>query len=236
MNNIPDIHKKEWRELVTGQLNVFLKNFFFQMKVTQTIKLVKTGKLSVDEAIQDMYNLCVKFSKAKNMAEDLKAIFGDNDSVKDEKQQISNTASNNKNVLSVEKYSNKNVLSVEKYSNNNDLQIELKKPSTIIKKPSTIIKKPSTIIKKPSTITNKIERIKKEAVEREIAFKRKREELENKLSKEKVLREENERRTILEKRKLQEKKAIKKATKKRAQGLKKEKIKKKTFFQSFFGF
>ena len=204
MNNIPDIHKKEWRELVTGQLNVSLKNFFFQMKVTQTKKLVNTGKLSVDEAVQDIYNLCVKFSKAKNMAEDLKAIFGDSDSINDEKQQISNTVSNNKNVLSV-----------EKNSNNKDLQIELEKPSSI---------------------TNKIERIKKEAAERELSFKRKRDELENKLSKERALREENERRTILEKRKLQEKKSIKKATRKRAQGLKKEKIKKKTFFQRLFGF
>ena len=204
MNNIPDIHKKEWRELVTGQLNVSLKNFFFQMKVTQTKELVNTGKLSVDEAVQDIYNLCVKFSKAKNMAEDLKAIFGDSDSINDEKQQISNTVSNNKNVLSV-----------EKNSNNKDLQIELEKPSSI---------------------TNKIERIKKEAAERELSFKRKRDELENKLSKERALREENERRTILEKRKLQEKKSIKKATRKRAQGLKKEKIKKKTFFQRLFGF
>lgn len=202
MNNIPDIHKKEWRELVTGQLNVSLKNIFFQMKVTQTKELVNTGKLSVDEAVQDIYNLCVKFSKAKNMPEDLKAIFGDNVSVNDEKQQISNTVSNNKNVFSV-----------EKYSNNQDIQIELEKPSSI---------------------TNKIDRIKKEAAERELAFKRKRQELENKLSKEKVLKEENERRTILEKRKLQEKKSIKKSTRKRAQGLKKEKIKKKTFFQKLF--
>jgi len=174
------------------------------MKVTQTKKLVNIGKLSVDEAVQDIYNLCVKFSKAKNMAEDLKAIFGDSDSINDEKQQISNTVSNNKNVLSV-----------EKNSNNKDLQIELEKPSSI---------------------TNKIERIKKEAAERELSFKRKRDELENKLSKERALREENERRTILEKRKLQEKKSIKKATRKRAQGLKKEKIKKKTFFQRLFGF
>jgi len=76
MKTIPNKNKKEWRDLVTGQLNVPLQNFFFQMKLTQTKNLLANDKISVEKAVEDMYNLCVKFSKAKNMDKDIEAIFG----------------------------------------------------------------------------------------------------------------------------------------------------------------
>ncbi len=76
MKNIPDKSNEKWADLIQGKLNVSLKNFFFQMKVTQLRTLFNEGKISLDDAIDDAYNLCIKFSNAKNMSNDIEAIFG----------------------------------------------------------------------------------------------------------------------------------------------------------------
>jgi len=77
MKTIPSKDRKEWRLLLTGDLNVSLKNFFFQMKVTQAKNQVMSGKIDIDEAVDEIYQLCHKFRKAKFMDEDLNKIFGD---------------------------------------------------------------------------------------------------------------------------------------------------------------
>ncbi len=74
---IPSKDHVEWHELLSGKLNVQLKNFFFQMKITQVKNQIQKGTISIETAIDDLYALCTKFSKAKNMAEDIKSIFGD---------------------------------------------------------------------------------------------------------------------------------------------------------------
>ncbi len=76
MRIIPNPERKEWRQLLTGEINPKLKNFFFQMKVTQSRRLVETGKKDLDEAVKDLYELAVKFSRAKYMDEDIISIFG----------------------------------------------------------------------------------------------------------------------------------------------------------------
>ncbi len=83
MNNtnhmkIPSKSRKEWRQLLSGELDIPLKNFFFQMKVTQARTQIEKGIVSMESAINDLHILCNKFSKAKNMPEDLKLIFGEN--------------------------------------------------------------------------------------------------------------------------------------------------------------
>jgi len=93
MIQIPSKDRKEWRDLLTGQINVPLKNFFFQMKITQAKKLVEKGKITVEDAVDEIYNLCVKFSKAKYMDVDLQNIFGNSTlvneaSVRDEKTKV----------------------------------------------------------------------------------------------------------------------------------------------------
>lgn len=75
ISSVPQKERKEWRDLLTGELNVPLKNFFLQMKVTQAKNQVATGKISLEEAVEDIHNLCVKFFKAKNMDTDLATIF-----------------------------------------------------------------------------------------------------------------------------------------------------------------
>lgn len=75
MVKIPPKERKEWAELLTGKLDVKLKNFFFQMKVTDARSKIISKQISLADAIDDIYNLCEKFHKANNMPEDLKQIF-----------------------------------------------------------------------------------------------------------------------------------------------------------------
>jgi len=104
MIQIPSKDRKEWRDLLTGQINVPLKNFFFQMKITQAKKQVEKGKITVEDAVDEIYDLCVKFSKAKNMDVDIQNIFGsdtlvNNESIRVEKPKVQNIE---KKVLIVE--------------------------------------------------------------------------------------------------------------------------------------
>lgn len=72
---IPSKNRPEWQALLTGQINVPLKNFFFQMKITQAKNQIAKNKISLEEAIDELYELCVKFSKAKYMDIDIQNIF-----------------------------------------------------------------------------------------------------------------------------------------------------------------
>ncbi len=74
---LPSKDRQEWRDLLNGTINVPLKNYFFQMKVTQARNQIKTGKFSLEEEVDNIYALCKKFIKAKNMDTDLANIFGD---------------------------------------------------------------------------------------------------------------------------------------------------------------
>ncbi len=88
MRIIPNPERKEWRQLLTGEINPKLKNFFFQMKVSQSRRLVETGKKDLDEAVRDLYELVVKFSRAKYMDEDIISIFGSLEEFKTEDEVV----------------------------------------------------------------------------------------------------------------------------------------------------
>ncbi len=70
---LPDKKRPEWKELVTGQKTVTLKNFVLQMKVTQAIKDIKAGKTTPEKAVDEIYELCSKYEKA--VMPDMDAIF-----------------------------------------------------------------------------------------------------------------------------------------------------------------
>ncbi len=109
MKTIPSKDRKEWRLLLTGDLNVSLKNFFFQMKVTQAKNQVMSGKIDIDEAVDEIYQLCHKFRKAKFMDEDLNKIFGDvTESIQEEPVAVSNIdVDNQKEEIEVEDHKQK---------------------------------------------------------------------------------------------------------------------------------
>ncbi len=78
-----DKTRKEWRLLLTGDLNVPLKNFFFQMKVTQAKNQIKSGKIDIETAVDEIFDLVTKFQKAKYMSDDLNSIFGKEETIAD---------------------------------------------------------------------------------------------------------------------------------------------------------
>jgi len=88
--DIPKKNRKEWRLLLTGDLNVSLKNFFFQMKVTQAKNQINNGKVSIENAIDEIYDLVIKFQKAKHMPEDIEQIFGKDEQVDSFEENINN--------------------------------------------------------------------------------------------------------------------------------------------------
>lgn len=83
----PSKDRKEWKDLLEGKINVPLKNFFFQMKVTQAKNQIEKGIVPIDTATEELQTLCSKFIKAKNMYEDLQRIFGENFEEEDRKKE-----------------------------------------------------------------------------------------------------------------------------------------------------
>jgi len=72
--NTPNKDKKEWRNLLQGDSDIPIKNFFLQMKVSQMKKLLEQGKVSIDDAVEDLYDLCNNITDVKHVSEDLEVI------------------------------------------------------------------------------------------------------------------------------------------------------------------
>ncbi len=70
---LPEKTHPDWKSLVTGEKVYPLENFVLQLKVTQTAKDINTGKLSVDKAVDDIYDLCLKYRHA--VMKDMEKIF-----------------------------------------------------------------------------------------------------------------------------------------------------------------
>lgn len=70
---LPEKTHPEWRKLVKGEKIYPLQNFVLQLKVTQTAKDIKAGKVSVEKAIEDIYALCEKYKHA--VMKDMERIF-----------------------------------------------------------------------------------------------------------------------------------------------------------------
>ena len=73
MDNIPDKSRKEWQELLTGKINVKLENFVLQMQVDQTKRAITNSTLTLEEGVNKIYNLCVKYALA--VKPDMNTIF-----------------------------------------------------------------------------------------------------------------------------------------------------------------
>jgi len=66
---IPPKEREEWGLLVTGSLEHNFQNFVLQMKSAD----YKRKQITIDQAIDDMYQLCEKYAIA--VQEDFKVIF-----------------------------------------------------------------------------------------------------------------------------------------------------------------
>lgn len=61
---IPPKSRMEWKQLVTGRLQVQFKNYVLQMKVEQAKQNVQNGKQTAEQAIDELYDLCEKYALA----------------------------------------------------------------------------------------------------------------------------------------------------------------------------
>ena len=73
MEIIPKKDRPEWRELLTGQLNVQIENFVLQMQVDKTKKAITNSKITVEQGIDRIHELCVKYTLA--VKSDMNTIF-----------------------------------------------------------------------------------------------------------------------------------------------------------------
>jgi len=83
--HIPEKSKNEWRELLTGNSDIEIKNFFLRMKLTQAKKLLKKGEISLEDAIDQIHNLCINNEDVKHIKEDMNEILN-NDHTTEKKQ------------------------------------------------------------------------------------------------------------------------------------------------------
>lgn len=70
---IPDKSRPEWEKITTGEIEHNYKNFVFQTKIHQMRKDIRDGKISIDQAVDELYQLCSKYAVA--VQSDLKKIF-----------------------------------------------------------------------------------------------------------------------------------------------------------------
>ena len=73
MGNIPDKTRPEWRKLLMGEIEVKLDNFVLQMQVDQTKRAILGSKITLEEGVDKIYSLCVKYSLA--VKNDMNKIF-----------------------------------------------------------------------------------------------------------------------------------------------------------------
>ncbi len=73
---IPEITKSEWGDIILEKINPELSSFSLKMKINSVRTYFKSGRMTLNEAVQDLHELCVKYEKI--YADDLKKIFNSN--------------------------------------------------------------------------------------------------------------------------------------------------------------
>ena len=73
---IPEITKSEWVDIITEKINPELSSFSLKMKINSVRTYYKSGRMTLNEAVQDLYELCCKYERI--YADDMKKIFNTN--------------------------------------------------------------------------------------------------------------------------------------------------------------
>jgi hypothetical protein len=71
--SIPSIDREEWKKMITGEVVHNYRNFVLQLQLSQARKDVSTGKISLDEAVSKIHELCSKY--APSVKNDFMQIF-----------------------------------------------------------------------------------------------------------------------------------------------------------------
>ncbi len=72
-NTLPPKEREEWGKLVQNEFPHYFQNYVLQMKVSYFSKKIKNNELDVQTAVDEVYALCEKYSKA--VQADFKVIF-----------------------------------------------------------------------------------------------------------------------------------------------------------------
>lgn len=70
---LPPKNRQEWQQMISGEINYRYSNFVLQMQLTQVQKDIKNKKITMEEAIDRIYELCSKYVLA--VQTDFKQIF-----------------------------------------------------------------------------------------------------------------------------------------------------------------
>ena len=73
MEKIPSKDRKEWRDIVTGELHFEFESFALQMKINQIKRFIEFGTKTIDDGVDELYTLCEKYSVAT--MKDIKRVF-----------------------------------------------------------------------------------------------------------------------------------------------------------------
>ena len=70
---IPPKNRAEWKQIITGEIEHKYKNYVLQTKIHQLRKDISSQKISIDNAVDNLYELCSKYALA--VRNDLSQIF-----------------------------------------------------------------------------------------------------------------------------------------------------------------
>jgi len=70
---VPPKERPEWGQMIMGEIEFSYRNYVLQTQIHQMRKEIKRGKITLAEAIDDLYALCAKYALAVRM--DFKEIF-----------------------------------------------------------------------------------------------------------------------------------------------------------------
>lgn len=71
--NLPPKSRVEWSKLISGEIDHKFKNYVLQIRIYQMRKDITMGKLTLSTAVDQLYELCTKYSLA--VQADCKEIF-----------------------------------------------------------------------------------------------------------------------------------------------------------------
>ena len=70
---IPPKNRIEWRQMVTGEIIYQFQNYVLQMQIHGAQKKIARKEITIERAIDDLYDLCQKYALA--VQNDFKQIF-----------------------------------------------------------------------------------------------------------------------------------------------------------------
>jgi hypothetical protein len=60
---IPDTKNPLWADLIKGKINPDLSSFSLKMKLNSVRQYYQSGNIDLNDAIEDLHALCVKYEK-----------------------------------------------------------------------------------------------------------------------------------------------------------------------------